>query len=721
VARLNRPWVAPVLLGLLTLAITLWLWRWASAYHTWQNDEELYRHFARGVSRDWGLLFHMDPSYGRGVQRLHLLVMAIPMALFKAPLAFVIAHLLFVAIYTSATIPTWLIARGCGLTPLAALVPAVLVVLTPWAVVSTSFLAEPVGYGVFAWALWATWRAAVRPSIGADVLAVVLMGVALVARTGFLLLVPVLPAVAVLQSWRYGTGDGAIGARLRRLPGAALRRQPLSVGIGLLGALIFLLAWTRILPGGPNRFTGTYSTHLPPLWLIGSKWRSFLSRIDAGTGFLLFAAALPWLFARIARPREPAFHAIAWTLLLASLSVLLALVGGPADERYVMFLGLTIPLAASIALLRRDVGPVMLALGGAAAFVLFFTPGWKLVDPSDFGYFGYPTESFVGRVVLVKLKLALSSVDPKLTGGILLAGALIALVAVSARWRRWLPLAIVPAAMFQLAASGYAINKHINTVGTHHGPGLKSRSFADVHVPRDADVGILATSRGGTPDYALVWREVQFWNLTTHSVVKIISPVTYNQLTVAPYPFGTHDVQAPLDLKTGKVTWKGPWPFPDYLVIPQPPLSVILQWTPVAQATYIPASLVKVKQPLQARATLAGVTFDGFTDPATPATITVYSAGQPRTRCVFADLLTPELNTPGKDVSLRFVVTHDGKTIARGAVPHGKLQRVYMPVDGFDGPATSFEIKTFKKIDATGGKLGLQVGNYELLTTACPS
>src|SRR4051812_35006642 len=178
-------------LGVLTVGMTLWLWRWAVWNHAWGADEDLYLHFARGISRDFGSLFNLDPSYGRGIQRLHLFVWAIPMALFANPASFVIAHLLFVAAYSSAAIPAWLIARGCGLGPYESLVPALLVVFTPWSVVTTSFLAESIGYGVFAWLVWAIWRAAVRPSLGADALAVGLLALAVVARTGFLLMLPV--------------------------------------------------------------------------------------------------------------------------------------------------------------------------------------------------------------------------------------------------------------------------------------------------------------------------------------------------------------------------------------------------------------------------------------------------------------------------------------------------------------------------------------------------
>jgi hypothetical protein len=726
VARLNRARLAPVLLGLLTLAVTLWLWRWATLNHSWGNDEELYRHFARGISRDFGLFFHMDPSYGRGIQRLHLLLLALPMMVFKNPTAFNIGHLLFVAAYASSAIPAWLIARGCGVNRYAALIPAALVVLTPWMVVSTSFLAEPVGYGAFAWAVWGIWRAATRPSIGADILAVVLLGIALLARTGFLLLLPVLPAVAVLQAWRYATGDGPLKDRLRRLPMAALRRQPLSVGLGLLGALLLLLAWVGVLPGGPSRFTGTYATSLPPLWLMASKWRSFLSRIDAGTGFILFACAVPWFVARIVKPREPALHAFAWTALLASATVLLSLVGGPADERYVMFVAFPVVLGGCLALLRRELNAVMALLGGAAALILFFTPGWKINDVSDFGYFGFPVDSFMWRVVLTKLGNAVSSVSPRTTAGLLIAAALVVLIALAGntRWRRWLPLAIVPAALFQLAAAGYAINKHVNTVGAHHGPDATARAWVDQHVPRDADVGLYAVSAGLTADYGTIFREVDYWNTTLHSVVKIASPFTLFPTVDVPYEFGTQAIQADLDVARGKVNWKGPPPFPDYLVVPQPPLSVILDWKDVAQASYIPAKLVKVRYPLQARSLLSGVTPTGYMNPPTPAQIRVYAAARPQPRCVALDLLAPRADAPKPGMSLPYRLTDSGthREIAAGRIATGKLKRLCAPVPDFGrGASWAFDITTKGTFVANGGgKFALQVANYDPSGTPCP-
>ncbi|MFL5210271.1 MAG: hypothetical protein ACJ8CC_14115, partial [Microvirga sp.] len=105
---------------------------------------------------------------------------------------------------------------------------------------------------------------------------------------------------------------------------------------------------------------------------------------------------------------------------------------------------------------RRGLAPLLAplaaALGAVAALGLYFSPGWRLTDTSDFGYFGYPAETFMGRVVLVKLAHGVSG---KTAAALLVGVALVAVVALATRprWRRLLPLALLPAALFQLANS----------------------------------------------------------------------------------------------------------------------------------------------------------------------------------------------------------------------------------------------------------------------------
>jgi hypothetical protein len=329
----------------------------------------------------------------------------------------------------------------------------------------------------------------------------------------------------------------------------------------------------------------------------------------------------------------------------------------------------------------------------------------------------------MARVVLVKLHSALSSVDPNTAAAVLLAAGLVAmaLLTVRASWRRWLPLAVVPAALFQLTVATYSLKNHVNSVGARFGPGLAARAWVDKRVPSGEDVGVYAVSNGLTGLYNPVWREIEYWNTTMHSVVRINSPLSLFASADLPYPFGSWDILGNLDQATGKVDWKGQWPFPRYMIVPQPPLAVVLDWQQVAQATYVPATLVRVARPLQARSTLAGAAPDGYTNPAVPAVITVYAAARPQPQCVFADLLTPQADTPRPGLHLRYRVLHGGRQIAAGTVPAGAMRRVYMPVAFAGKPSTQFTLRTFGAIAATGGaKLGMQIGNYDTLNKPCP-
>src|SRR5204862_160990 len=71
-------------------------------------------------------------------------------------------------------------------------------------------LTEPVAYAAFAWALYLGWRAIVAPSRRADALALAAIGVTLLSRTGFIVLLPVLPAAALLYSGRAVWRDHAV-------------------------------------------------------------------------------------------------------------------------------------------------------------------------------------------------------------------------------------------------------------------------------------------------------------------------------------------------------------------------------------------------------------------------------------------------------------------------------------------------------------------------------
>jgi hypothetical protein len=323
--------------------------------------------------------------------------------------------------------------------------------------------------------------------------------------------------------------------------------------------------------------------------------------------------------------------------------------------------------------------------------------------------------------VLVKLAHGASG---HTVAGILIAAGLAAAVLIAWRpsWRRLLPWVLAPAAVFQLLACDYAISRHVNSVGAAHGPSLRARAFVDTHVPKGEEVGIYAVSSGLTGNYSFVWREIQYWNTTMRSVVKVQSPISLLPSPEVPYPFSTFDIEPVLDQRTGRLRYSGEHPFPRYLVMPQPPLSVALDWKVVAASPYLPAALVEVRQPLQARSTIAGITPDGYSSPGAPVVFRVYRAGAAGAGCAFVDLIAPQADRPRPGLRLTYAFASGGRTIARGRLDAGARRRILVPIRYRSGRSDfRFQLTGKGTITATGGvKLGLQVGNFDTLPSTCP-
>jgi hypothetical protein len=156
--------------------------------------------------------------------------------------------------------------------------------------------------------------------------------------------------------------------------------------------------------------------------------------------------------------------------------------------------------------------------------------------------------------------------------------------------------------------------------------------------------------------------------------------------------------------------------------MPQPPLSVALDWKVVAASPYLPAALVEVRQPLQARSTIAGITPDGYSSPGAPVVFRVYRAGAAGAGCAFVDLIAPQADRPRPGLRLTYAFASGGRTIARGRLDAGARRRILVPIKYRSGRSDfQFQLTGKGTITATGGvKLGLQVGNFDTLPSTCP-
>jgi hypothetical protein len=486
-ARLERTPTA-LLLGAFVLAATGYLLFWAAQTHVFQSDEELHVTLARwlpGVLPEglWELDIHQ-----RGTQRLEVWLIAVCEGLLPTPQALVLARGLNALAFASIAVPVFLLARGVGLARGWATLPAALSVFVPWAVVTTALLTESLAYAAFGWIVWGVWRAAVRPSPGNDALALVLLGIGGLARTGLLVLAPLLPLVVVAHGVRH--------ASLARV----LRAHWVVWSAVGLAAVVLVL--------GGDRLAGTYGTPFSLAPDLLEKLARFLSRV---------VAAVPWLIRELVRPASPARGAFALTAVLAAALVLYGLNPAGYDERYIVYLAPLVFLPATVALARRELPRLGAAITAVLVGLLLARVPWR-ADAGEIGFFSFPTEYVWVRALGLRLDRYLPGDE-----GVVLAilpwvvAALGVGLAVAARRRgsapAWGEVAVIGfVAAACLAQTQYTLAKHVNGAGARFGPGLAERGWVERSLPGDVPAAILAVGLGNRPEAIPIWREVQFYN-----------------------------------------------------------------------------------------------------------------------------------------------------------------------------------------------------------------
>jgi hypothetical protein len=370
-------------------------------------------------------LFAISPV-GRGPERLAALVFALPNALFNdTATVFRVAHVLLGLVYLSAAIPVYALARGLGLERWQALFPTAGAVLTPWLLYGGTLLNVTVAYPTAMALAWATWRAVVRPGLRTDAL-VLLFGVlgamARESHVGFL----AASALAVLvQTWRDRPAGESLRDGLRAYPGRVVRSHPLLVGAAAALLIpIFVFGTHRLL--GSSYEATSISNPVTLRSVLDAAWAA-ASELTMGTGYLPMIIALPWLAHELLRPRSRetgAFAVIAFGMFAAFIAMVVyftATTTGIGDaERYVAVLAGLPPLAAALALFRREVGPLSAAVSGLLLARAIATQGlYSSTAPYD--YFLAPARLFFTVVMQGQLSGRLPFSDHHIATTLLLA------------------------------------------------------------------------------------------------------------------------------------------------------------------------------------------------------------------------------------------------------------------------------------------------------------
>jgi len=658
-----------------------------------QDDEDEYVSVARYVASHFPHALTEGSLFPRGTQRLDQLILAIPFAIARGPLAYQIGHVILCLLYASAAIPVFLLTRRAGLRYAACMLAAALTILVPWCVTTTSFLSEPVAYPAFAWVIYATWMDLRSPSLVRDFLALLALLIGVLARTAFIALVPLLPLAVVWHELGFTLASKPWRARLRALPGSLWRGHRLLTALTLLALLAVLADRTGLLAGrGLASLAGDYGLpHIGPLGALLARYRDYLARIAVGTGLMALVLALPWCVLALVRPRTGERQATAVVCALGLAAVMLSLLAAPADERYVMYAAVPIAIATAAALSELSTArpPMRLALGGVAVgllAVLYLIASTTWSEPvTSYEFFTYPADVFYERVFIArlhKLNVPLLHPSPATLLYILLALAAAVWLMLIARSRRaTTPAAVMGVGLLALCITQvvFTMHKYTYTAGEGDGASAAQRSWVDEYVPSGRSVGALALSLGQTGDYYAIWRATEFWNTSVNYDVFIGTP------GMLPFPLGSTAMRLEINPHTGLITgfdgptMSTPAPLPPYLLIPQQGTNEYgLAGQIVATSTYLPLQLLRVSLPARIEWAVTGDSSEGFMTSGAPATATVYDAApvDGRPRCASFSLVAP----PEYEGRWPYLVTSGGRTAARGSIAELQTASVTVPL-----------------------------------------
>ena len=246
------------------------------------TDELYYERLAVSVAQTGSLLPRLHGELVPNVNQLYPVLISPMFGDGNVPASFEGAHRLNAFLIATAAIPVFLLARRIGLGRLISLWAGALSVAVPWVVLSSFLLTEVVAYPAFCWALLALTHAVERKRWTTDLLALAVIGVAVLARTQFVVLLGVLPVAVVAEAMLEATPRGAPAEPLADAAPSRLRVRRAAARRALAAVAI----------GKGSRLLGSYSVTAENV------------RIDLG----LFRLALRACGAAGARARDPAVH-----------------------------------------------------------------------------------------------------------------------------------------------------------------------------------------------------------------------------------------------------------------------------------------------------------------------------------------------------------------------------------------------------------------------------
>ena len=561
-------------------------------------------------------------EYYGALSQLYPLLIAPFYGLFTAPAAATATHVLNPFLLASAAWPAYLLAHSVTRSRAAAAVAALLTAFTPWLVMSTTLLTENAAYPAFVWAVFLCQRAMAEPSTRRDLLALVGLLLAFVARTQFFVLAVVLPLALLghelsFTSERPGTWTARARSAFRS------HRVLFTVyAIGLLGGAALTAA------GKLGAVVGNYSVPFKGDLLPAGFWHAAAVHFDyivVGCGILPFLLAASWALTTAIRPEGRSAHAYAWLFLV--LVPLLTFEVTSFDlrftpnefiqDRYLFYLAPLFAIGAGAALVRRGEVRLRLLMLAVATVTFVWLAGFSSYHDQPVIFWASPGAAFHPAIVKAAGWLHLEG-DWFVRLFVLLA-SLVAALLFAAPARRVPMVALGTAlavAAFGAFEAGYVFDRFAEPAliaGVR--PHFDRRDWIDASVPSGSSVELVPSPL----ESATYWWEAEFWNKKVDETLRLDDDPTFT-----PFPFD----EGAIDRNRGRLLGaRG-----DFLIVARTDPRFRLVETQVRRADVTRLRLVRPTKDYRLEWSTIGVSADGWTFPGTQARLRFYGGGRPMKR-----------------------------------------------------------------------------------------
>ena len=496
------------------------------------TDELLYERLALSVTQLHSPLPHVHGELIGNINQLYPLLLAPLLAGRLVPHGLHDAHVLNALLMSSACIPAALLARRVTGSTRLAYVVGVLTVCMPWIALSSFLMTESVAYPAFAWALLAVHNAAVSPRPRNDLLLLVAIGVAILARTQFAVLLAIVPLALLLDHFR----PRVLVAQHRVLAGAYVALFLAAIGLAAAGELSHALGTYSVTAEGnltPSGMPRSLLEHLTPLGL--------------GLGIAPFILAVAWPLTALVRERTRDQHAYASIAVVTVVALLFEVTSydlrfgaNRLHDRYLFYL-VPLLLISCTAMVRERDWPRWAVFGAGAllAMAFAFMPVVRYdkfnVD-SPVALLNEPLLGIAGSVNGARALLAFVTIAVTL---LLMVGRRVALAVV------------VVGALAIPALAGGAFTRLLAHDGTSGRPITVDQSVVFDWIDRKVGTGSSVTMLpypflyGSYWENVAYWWNVEFWNASVRHAA-----VYEDAFTGTPETFPT--VPLDVDRQTGR-------------------------------------------------------------------------------------------------------------------------------------------------------------------------